>query len=376
MKLIHLSDLHLGKKLNEFSLYEDQKYILRQITDIIHQINPDGVILAGDIYDKAIPSVEAVQLLDNFLTELANLSLPVFIISGNHDSAERLGFGARIMAQNKVYFAAVYDGNIQKITLQDKYGPLNIYLLPFIKPAIVKRIFEEEVINSYNDALETVLKNTALDCSQRNILVAHQFVTGAFRSDSEEILVGGLDNVDAALFADFDYVALGHIHGAQNIGSEKIRYCGTPLKYSFSEYKQQKSVTVIDLKDKGQLNIETVPLIPLRDMVKIKGTYLELTELNFYQNLNRSDYFHITLTDKNDVLDAMQKLRVIYPNLMQLEYDNLRTQKNADLAVSEHVLLKSEMELFEEFYKMQNNADLTAEQKDCIQRIIDNLKNT
>lgn len=376
MKLIHLSDLHLGKKLNEFSLYEDQKYILRQITDIIHQINPDGVILAGDIYDKAIPSVEAVQLLDNFLTELANLSLPVFIISGNHDSAERLGFGARIMAQNKVYFAAVYDGNIQKITLQDKYGPLNIYLLPFIKPAIVKRIFEEEAINSYNDALETVLKNTDLDCSQRNILVAHQFVTGAFRSDSEEILVGGLDNVDAALFADFDYVALGHIHGAQNIGSEKIRYCGTPLKYSFSEYKQQKSVTVIDLKDKGQLDIETIPLKPLRDMVKIKGTYLELTELNFYQNLNRSDYFHITLTDENDVLDAMQKLRVIYPNLMQLEYDNLRTQKNADLAVSEHILLKSEMELFEEFYKMQNNADLTAEQKDCIQKIIDNLKNT
>lgn len=376
MKLIHLSDLHLGKKLNEFSLFEDQKYILRQITDIIHQINPDGVILAGDIYDKSIPSIEAVQLLDNFLTELAGLSLPVFIISGNHDSAERLGFGARIMAQNKVYLAAVYDGNIQKITLQDKYGPLNIYLLPFIKPAAVKRIFEEEAINSYNDALQIALKNTDIDCSQRNILVAHQFVTGAFRSDSEEILVGGLDNVDAALFADFDYVALGHIHGAQNIGSEKIRYCGTPLKYSFSEYKQQKSVTVIDLKDKGQLNIETVPLMPLRDMVKIKGTYLELTELNFYQNLNRSDYFHITLTDENDVLDAMQKLRVIYPNLMQLEYDNQRTQKNADLSVSEHILLKSEMELFEEFYKMQNNADMTAEQKDCIQKLIDDLKNT
>lgn len=376
MKLIHLSDLHLGKKLNEFSLFEDQKYILRQITDIIHQINPDGVILAGDIYDKSIPSIEAVQLLDNFLTELAGLSLPVFIISGNHDSAERLGFGARIMAQNKVYLAAVYDGNIQKITLLDEYGPLNVYLLPFIKPAAVKRIFEEEPINSYNDALQIVLKNTDIDCSQRNILVAHQFVTGAFRSDSEEILVGGLDNVDAALFTDFDYVALGHIHGAQNIGSEKIRYCGTPLKYSFSEHKQQKSVTVIDLKDKGQLNIETVPLIPLRDMVKIKGTYLELTELNFYQNLNRSDYFHITLTDENDVLDAMQKLRVIYPNLMQLEYDNQRTQKNADLSVSEHILLKSEMELFEEFYKMQNNADMTAEQKDCIQKLIDDLKNT
>ncbi len=376
MKLIHLSDLHLGKKLNEFSLFEDQKYILRQITDIIHHINPDGVILAGDIYDKSIPSVEAVQLLDNFLTELAGLSLPVFIISGNHDSAERLGFGSRIMAQNKVYLAAVYNGSIQKITLQDEYGPLNIYLLPFIKPAIVKRIFVEEAINSYNDALEIVLKNTDIDCSQRNLLVAHQFVTGAFRSDSEEILVGGLDNVDAALFADFDYVALGHIHGAQNTGSEKIRYCGTPLKYSFSEYKQQKSVTVIDLKDKGQLNIETVPLIPLRDMVKIKGTYLELTELNFYQNLNRSDYFHITLTDENDVLDAMQKLRVIYPNLMQLEYDNQRTQKNADLSVSEHILLKSEMELFEEFYKMQNNADMTAEQKDCIQKLIDDLKNT
>lgn len=374
MKFIHLSDLHLGKKLNEISLLEDQKYILKQIITIAEQQHPDGILLAGDIYDKAIPSVDAVQLLDNFLTALAALQIPVFMISGNHDSAERLSFGARLLCSSGIYLSQVYDGTVQKITLQDHYGALNIYLLPFVKPSTVKRYFPDETINDFNDALQTVIRHLNIDTSQRNVLLAHQFVTGAFRSDSEEIFVGGLDNVDAAVFADFDYTALGHIHGPQNIGSAKIRYCGTPLKYSFSEVQQQKSLTVVELQKKGQLAVSCIPLQPLRDLVKLKGSYLELTELKFYQDLDRENYFHITLTDENDVLDALQKLRTIYPNLLQLEYDNKRTQASQDITSSLEVQQKSEAELFAEFYQLQNNQPMNEKQKDFTEQLLSALK--
>lgn len=374
MKFIHLSDLHLGKKLNEISLLEDQKYILKQIITIAEQQHPDGILLAGDIYDKAVPSVDAVQLLDNFLTALAALQIPVFMISGNHDSAERLSFGARLLSSSGIYLSQVYEGTVQKIPLQDQYGILNIYLLPFVKPSAVRRFFADETINDFNDALQTVIKHLNIDTSQRNILLAHQFVTGAFRSDSEEIFVGGLDNVDAAVFADFDYTALGHIHGPQNIGSEKIRYCGTPLKYSFSEVQQQKSLTVVELQEKGQLAVSCIPLQPLRDLVKLKGSYLELTELKFYQNLNRENYFHITLTDENDVLDALQKLRTIYSNLLHLEYDNKRTQASQDITGTLDVQQKSEAELFAEFYQLQNNQPMNEKQKDFTEQLLSALK--
>lgn len=374
MKFIHLSDLHIGKKLNEISLLDDQKYILQQITEIAKAQQPDGILLAGDIYDKTIPSVEAVQLLDNFLTALAALQIPVFIISGNHDSAERLSFGARLLSSSGIYLSQVYDGTVQKISLQDQYGSLNIYLLPFVKPSTVRRFFTDETINDFNDALQTVIRHLDIDPSQRNILLAHQFVTGAFRSDSEEIFVGGLDNVDASVFTDFDYTALGHIHGPQNIGSEKIRYCGTPLKYSFSEVRQKKSITVAELKEKGSLTINCIPLQPLRNLEKLKGTYMELTDLKFYQHINRENYFHITLTDENDVLDAMQKLRTIYPNLLQLEYDNKRTQSSNDISGGLDIEQKSETELFAEFYQLQNNQPMTAKQKNFTEQLLETLK--
>lgn len=376
MKLIHLSDLHIGKKLNEFSLLEDQKYILTQILELIRQEKPDGIIIAGDVYDKAIPSVEAVQLLDNFLTELAETRQPVFIISGNHDSAERLTFGSKLFSRSNIHVAGIYDGTVQHFTLTDTYGKVNIHLLPFIKPSAVRRIFEEAAVSNFNEALQTVLEHMQVNTAERNVLIAHQFVTGALRSDSEEIFVGGLDNVDAALFKDFDYTALGHIHSPQNIGSEKIRYCGTPLKYSFSEAAQEKSLTVVELKEKGELSIRCLPLKPLHDLKKLKGTYMQLASLDFYKNLNRSDYYYITLTDEDDVLDAVKKLRTIYPNLMQLEYDNHRTRSASEITVTEKAVQKSELELFQEFFELQNNTPMNNNQQELVKELLDALKSS
>lgn len=376
MKLIHLSDFHIGKKLNEFSLLDDQRHILTQILDLIRQEQPDGIIIAGDIYDKAIPSVEAVQLLDDFLTRLAATEKPVFIISGNHDSAERLAFGSRLLCRSNIHFSSLYDGTVPCCALSDAYGKVYIHLLPFIKPSLVRKVFEDAPAGSFNEALRTVLSHMDIDTSQRNVLVAHQFVTGAARSESEEIFVGGLDNVDASLFDIFEYTALGHIHSPQNIGSEKIRYCGTPLKYSFSEAAQQKSVTVAELGPKGSLSIRCLPLQPLHDLQKLKGTYMELTSLSFYKTLNRDNYFHITLTDEDDVLDAVKKLRTVYPNLMQLEYDNRRTRTSAEITAAEQITQKSELELFQEFFELQNGTAMNSSQQQLVQELLDSLKSS
>ncbi len=244
MKFIHLSDLHLGKRWNEYSLLEDQKYILEEILKIISYEKPDGIIIAGDVYDKSIPSAEAVELFDAFLVQLAELKLSAYIISGNHDSVERLSFGGRIMSASNIYISPSYTGKISPIIKKDEHGTINIYLLPFVKPANIRKWYPDCVVDSYNDALNIVIKEMQIDTNQRNILIAHQFITGAQRCESETISVGGLDNIDVGVFADFDYVALGHIHSSQNIGSEKVRYCGTPLKYSLSEINNAKSVTM------------------------------------------------------------------------------------------------------------------------------------
>ena len=362
MKLIHLSDLHLGKRVNEFSMLEDQAFILQEILRIIDEEQPQAVLLAGDIYDKSVPSGEAVQLFDGFLWELSSRKLQVFVISGNHDSPERLSFGGRLMEGSGIHLSPVYSGKVEPVVLEDAYGPVNVYLLPFLKPAHVRRYFPEEEIGSYTEALGKAVEALEIHKEQRNVLVTHQFVTGASRSDSEEISVGGSDNVDASVFDDFDYVALGHIHGPQNIGSPRIRYCGTPLKYSFSEVGQQKSVTVAELKEKGTLEVTARPLTPLRDLREIRGSYLEVTAKSFYEGRNREDYLHITLTDEEDVPDGAAKLRVIYPNLMRLDYDNTRTRSRNLPEGAEEPETKSPLELFEEFYERQNNQPMTEEQ--------------
>lgn len=376
MKLFHLSDLHIGKRVNEFSMIEDQKYILKRILDLAEEENPDGIILAGDIYDKQIPSAEAVQVFDEFITRLAGRTIPVFIISGNHDSAERLAFGGRLLNSRGIYLSPVYDGSVTKIPLKDQYGTVWIHLLPFIRPSTVRHVFENEadLVTDVQTAAETVIRHMEIDLKDRNILVAHQFVTGASRCESEDVQVGGLDNIDAAVFTPFDYTALGHIHSPQNVGTDRVRYCGTPLKYSFSEVDQEKSITVVELEKKGTVRTSLLPLKPLRDMRKLRGTYLELTDRSFYRDMNREDYIQVTLTDEDDVPDGLQKLRVIYPNIMQLLYDNQRTKTTQEVDAAQAVEKKTEIELFYEFYELQNNQPMTKQQKDFAEQLIREIK--
>ena len=377
MKFLHISDLHIGKRVHEFSMIEDQKYILYQILNIAKDSRADGVLIAGDIYDKTVPSAEAVQLFDRFLTGLADLNKKVFAISGNHDSAERIAFGAHLMSRSDVYVSPVYDGTVSKITLEDGYGKLHVYLLPFLKPASVRHALEGKtdgaLPESYQDAVQAAVERISADCGERNILVAHQFVTGAGRCESEEVIVGGLDNIDAGLFDAFDYVALGHIHSPQSVGRETVRYCGTPLKYSFSEAKQTKSVTIVEFREKGQISIDTVPLVPLHDMRQIRGTYLEVTARSFYEGTDTEDYIGVTLTDEEDVPNGMQKLRIIYPNLMRLEYDNSRTRQSREIEAVKDVEQKTGAELFAEFYELQNNAPMSDVQAAYIRQLMEQI---
>lgn len=376
MKLFHLSDLHIGKRVNEFSMIEDQKYILKRILDLAEEEKPDGIILAGDVYDKQIPSAEAVQVFDEFITRLAGRAIPVFIISGNHDSAERLAFGGRLLNSRGIYLSPVYDGSVTKIPLKDQYGTVWIHLLPFIRPSTVRHVFENEadLVTDVQTAAETVIRHMEIDLKDRNILVAHQFVTGASRCELEDVQVGGLDNIDAAVFTPFDYTALGHIHSPQNVGTDRVRYCGTPLKYSFSEVDQEKSITVVELEKKGTVRTSLLPLKPLRDMRKLRGTYLELTDRSFYRDMNREDYIQVTLTDEDDVPDGLQKLRVIYPNIMQLLYDNQRIKTTQEVDAAQAVEKKTEIELFYEFYELQNNQPMTKQQKDFAEQLIREIK--
>ena len=373
MKLIHLSDLHLGKRVNEFSMLEDQEYILRQILQIIYEEQPDGVLIAGDVYDKSVPSAEAVKLFDEFLFRLSEAGQTVFIISGNHDSAERLAFASRILNHNGIHLSPVYNGTVSPILLSDSYGEVCVYLLPFFKPVQVRSLFPDENVETYTDAMRVAVENLSVSPAVRNVLVAHQFVTGAQRCESEELSVGGTDSVDVAVFDAFDYVALGHLHGPQKVGRETVRYCGTPLKYSFSEVSHNKSVTVVELAEKGNVAVRTVALKPLRDLCELRGTYLELTAKEFYEKQNRENYFRITLTDEEDVPDAVGKLRILYPNLMRLDYDNRRTRGTVELTAGERVEQRSPLDLLEEFYEKQNNQPMGAEQRQFAKELIEKI---
>lgn len=395
MKLMHISDLHIGKRVYEFSMLEDQKYILNQILAILDEERPDGVLIAGDVYDKTVPSAEAVQVLDRFLTGIGERRIPVMLISGNHDSPERLAFGAELMKGQGIHISPVYDGTVQKVSLTDAYGEVHIYLLPFLKPQSVRHALtreretalqageeeraaalEKEIagIVSANDAVRFAVSRMQVDPAARNVLMAHQFVTGARSCDSEEVQAGGLDQVQMEIFDDFDYVALGHIHSPQKVRRETVRYCGTPLKYSFSEAGQQKSVTMVELKEKGNLTLRELPLKPLRDMRKVKGTYLEVTAKSFYEGTNTRDYLQVTLTDEEDVPDGLAKLQILYPNLMNLQYDNRRTRENQEILADESGERKSELEFFEEFYELQNNQSMSEAQRKFCMELIEKIK--
>lgn len=382
MKLVHLSDLHLGKRVNEFSMIEDQAYILRKIISIIDEEKADGVMIAGDVYDKSIPPLEAVSLFDNFLTLLSKRKIPVFIISGNHDSAERVSFGSDLMKASSVYFSPAYDGNIQAITINqnneiDQFGPINIYMLPYIKPALVKAFLknseEGETIQSYTHALSYVINSMKIDSSVRNVLIAHQFVTGAITCDSEDLSVGGSDNVDVEVFDAFDYVALGHLHGPQKVGREDVRYCGTPLKYSFSEVNHKKALLFVELGEKGQISYKSIPLEALHDMREIKGTYEEVTLLQNYQNTKTDDYMSIILTDEDEIPQAFGKLQAIYKNLMKLTYDNQRSRLNKQIENLSDIEKISPIDIFSTFYEEQNNRPMDEFQQNFVKSMIEKI---
>ena len=393
MKLIHLSDLHLGKKVNEFSMINDQEYIIKEILEIIKEQQPDGVIVAGDVFDRNVPSEDAIKLWDEFLISLSNQGIPVFAISGNHDSAVRFAEHSALMESNGIYFSPKFEGEVKVCKLQDDYGELNIYLMPFVKPADVRRFYPDVEINDYTDAVKAIIDGLDIDTEARNVLVAHQFVTGAVRCESEEITVGGLDNVDASVFDVFDYVALGHIHGKQKIERDTVRYCGTPLKYSFSEKDHVKCVSVVDIKSKENdsknndskgsaskkniakcdIDINEVALTPMHDMREIKGSYEELVLKDNYEGTATDDYIHAVLTDEDDIMDAINKLRVIYPNIMKLSYDNTRTRTKQDIEDAGSVEEKSPLELFAEFFEKQNNQPMSQEQEEFITEQIESI---
>ena len=373
MKLLHLSDLHLGKRVNGFSMLEDQRVILTQIVDLAEEEKVDAVLLAGDLYDKPVPPAEAVTLLDRFLTRLSGGGIPVFAISGNHDSPERLAFATRLLAGEGIHLTAQYQGPQPPFLLQDEYGDVAIYALPYLKPALVRHWNPEADIASYEEAVSYALGQWAVDKTQRNVLLAHQFVTGGVTCESEERSVGGVDQIPAPLFAAFDYVALGHLHGPQSVGRPTLRYSGSPLKYSFSECGHEKSVTLVTLKEKGQVEIQTLPLTQRRDLREIRGAYEEVTAKSFYQGTNREDYLHVILTDEEDVPEAMGKLRTIYPNLMKLSYDNRRTQGVAEVTGAERPEEKTPLELFQDFYRLQNNQPMAPQQEALVRQLMETI---
>ena len=385
MKFIHTADLHIGKIVCEHSMLDEQRHILARILEAVDSEKPDAVLIAGDVYDKPVPSAEAVAVLDDFLVELAARKVRTFVLSGNHDSAERIAFGGRLMEKSGVHVSQVYDGKFVPVTLSDSEGEVDVWMLPFVRPVTVRANLvtdeERDAVKDYTSAVKAALAQVHFTPGRRNVLLAHQFVTGAERSESEEN-VGGLDNVDATVFAAFDYVALGHIHKPQNVlkgddGTVRARYSGTPLKYSLSEAVHKKSLTVVELSA-GKNLIREIPLVPLHDVREIRGTFAEIVSPEFRNaqvaaGNKLDDFVYIKLTDENDVPDAAQKLRGIYPNLMMLAYDNERTRNQADVGIAEAVDEKKPMELFGEFFEGRNGRPMKPEESEFVQDLISSI---
>ena len=372
MKIAHISDLHLGKQLYSFSLTEDQEYILNKIVSVIKEQKVEVLLIAGDIFDKNVASLDGIKLFRKFLNDLVKNQIAVMIISGNHDSPERLTFGAEFMKSHKLYFSKVYDGTIEPVILQDEYGPVNFYLLPFIRPAEVKHFFPDEQIKSYEDAVKLAVKNLNIDKAQRNIILSHQAIINAQTCDSEESIIGGLDTISADIYNDFDYCALGHIHTPQKI-RDNVIYCGSPLKYSTSEMKKDKSMPIIELGEKGKIEINYEPLIPLRDIREIKAKFYEIIEMAKKDPYNKEDYINIILTDENETMDALSTLRESYPNIIHLSYENSSTQNTANLDDIVFDNKTSPLELFEDFFENRGGRQLTSEEKDFMQNLIEKI---
>ena len=374
MKFLHLGDLHLGKSLNNFDLSEDQKYILKRILAIIEEEKIDGVLIAGDVYDKATPSEAAMNLLNDFLNGLSAAKVKTFVISGNHDSDDRLNYGSGLFEKQNIYIASRYDGKLYKQTVEDEYGPIDIYLLPFVKASRVRHYFPEAEINSYDDAVRIIIENAGIDSRHRNVIVAHQFVTGtsddlviAGSEDLSTRTVGLVEKINYDCFDAFDYAALGHIHSPQSVGRDEVRYSGSPLKYSLSEVDNAKAATIVTLEEKGVVNIELIPLTPLRDMRHIRGTMKELLDRN---NIKRpDDFIYVTLTDEDIINDAMGIFQQVYPNTVKIEYDNSRTRAMEQVDISKIAENKSFTELISDFYRFVYQCEISEEEMSIMRRV-------
>ena len=381
MKILHLSDLHIGKIVLEQLMLDDQKYMLNQIVEKITKEKIELVLISGDVYDRSVPPADAVTCLNNFLKVLIkDLNLKVCIIAGNHDSKERLGFGSEIFADDGLYIAANYQGKLDKLELEDEFGKINIYMLPYIKPIEVKEFFEDVEVDSYHEAVKLVIGKEKINAKERNIILSHQFVTAGNeepeRSESETLTLGGTENVDVSCYKNFDYVALGHIHGPQRIGRDTARYAGTILKYSFSEVNQKKSLVVIDFKEKDNLEINLIPLKPLRDMRVIKGPIEELVKEENYKGTNREDYIRAIITNEEPVYDAIGQIKRVYPNTLRLDIENSKMNSSIEKELSnlDNIKKKNEVELFNEFYNFQHNQDLNDIQLEIIKEVVKEVK--
>lgn len=377
MKFIHLADLHIGKNVNGYAMLEEQRHAFRQVIEYINSEKPDAVVIAGDVYDRTIPGVEAVRVFDDFLTELNGIGVTVLLISGNHDSPERLNYASRLLSDKKLYIYSAFNGQMQKVTLSDKFGEVNFWLLPFIKPSTVRGMFGETEIESYDDAIKAAIESAKIDFTQRNVLITHQFYTkagvNAIRSESELTPVGGLDAVDTGLIDKFDYVAAGHLHGFQIVGTDKIRYAGSPIKYSFSEWRQEKSVPLIELKKNGELHVTTLPLVPIHDMREIKGNIETLMSDDISSLTDKNDYLRVVLTDEDEIIDPMGKLKTVYPNVMSLDFENSRTAIDISKITgdAEKVKKLSPYELFSEFFLDVQGSAMSEQQAEIVRELLE-----
>lgn len=359
MRFLHIADLHIGKQLNDVSFLEGQRYILEQIIQMAERERVDAVLIAGDVYQKSSPQAEAMTLFNDFLTRLVGAGMKVFVISGNHDSDQRIAYFSALIRGAGVYVSERFEGTLQKASFDDEYGRINICLMPFLKPAHVRRFFPGEKITGYQDAVRLVLENSPVNTGERNILLCHQFITGAERSDSEDVTVGGLDNIDASLFDDFDYVALGHIHKPQRILRDTLRYAGSPLKYSFSEVDHKKSAALVDVQEKGDVHVKLLPLYPLRDMRKVEGLIAEILDMPYSE-----DYVAVTVHDEIVPPDAKLEITAsVFPNMMKFTVENSKTKYSSDVLENDRVERKSVAELFCDFYRMQHNDVLPTEEQ-------------
>ena len=376
MRFFHLSDLHIGKQFHYYNLKEDQEYILNQIVKAAEEYRPDAILIAGDVYDKSVPSAEAVSLLNRFLTKLSDIkpAIPVMMIAGNHDSAQRLDYAKEILDKQQIYIEGLppctVDQYIKKVSIEDAYGKVNFYLLPFVKPGYVRSVFLDNEVGSYDDAVRMLIEREKINSEERNIIISHQFYTSGgtepVRSESETVSVGGLDNIDIAALKPFDYAALGHIHHGQKIGDDQFRYCGTPLKYSVSEEKSEKSISVVEIKEKGTpVLIQKLTLQPLRDVRKLRGTLDEVLLQNKYQNY----YVSITITDEVEPYRMRERLEEQFPYLLEVRVDNTRT-KNSLTDQEDNIDISSPLETFAGFFKEMQGRELTEKERNILENIM------